>query len=115
MKNKNLEKSGIVRGCARPAAMIFISITLLGLTACGKPPQVPAAQVQLVEATVTAVAGKDLKSLELIITDVDKAFQNKVLTSKQRDQFVQIHTEAKAQRWKQAESAAYDFLFAQGP
>ena len=96
-------------------AMLFISASLLATTGCAKTLQVPPEQIRLVEATVTAVAGKDLKSLETIVQDVDKAFEAGTLSKQHQQRFHYIYSDAKSERWQAAEEAAYEFLFAQGP
>lgn len=99
----------------RLCRLLFISTMLLATSACARPLQVEPEQVRLVEATVTALAGKDLKSLETILHEVERAARSKALSPRQKERFQSICGDARAGRWKAAEDAAYDFLHAQRP
>lgn len=104
-----------VHGSRRAGYLMFISAMLLASSACARPLQVEPNQIRLVEATVTAVAGKDLKSLETILHEAERALLSKAMTQKQKEQFQSICDDARAGRWKEAEEASLDFLYAQGP
>lgn len=90
-------------------------IAALMAPGCSKPPQVEPQQIRLVEATWTAVAGKDLKSLAMLTKTVEAERQSGRISPNQNAYFQKIFANAQNQRWQEAEEAAFEFLHAQGP
>jgi hypothetical protein len=82
---------------------------------CSRPPQVNPDQIRLVEATWTAVSGKDLKALDSVMKLADTEHQSGRLTDHQWSTFQDIFQKTQVQNWQSAEDSAFEFLHAQGP
>jgi hypothetical protein len=94
----------------RRCLLFAFALVLLGVVAgCGQPSEDTRQNRRLADGLLTAVTIKNVKELDKCKAMLDKRREDGVLSEGNHKRLGEIHAQAKAGKWSEAEAALYKF------